>query len=130
MQAPFKNEGMTLIEVLLSLVILALLASYFLTAITSNTWISRAGKTTQAVNLANAVMEDIRANVNSINVGTYSELMLNLSAKDGGLALSSDYSKPLAGNNFAIMVIIKEVYLKDGIITVIEPHMTSNLLQV
>ncbi len=131
MQSTLEEKGMTLIEVILALGILLLLATYFLTSITtSNTWISRAGKTTQAVNVASAVMEDIRLNVNSVNVGTYAGTMLNFSAQDGGLDLTSDYNKLLAGQEFYIEVIIQEVYLKDGIITEIRPHMTSDLLQI
>ena len=84
MQAAFEQEGMTLIEVLISLAILVLIAAYFLTAITSGTsWISKAGKTTQAVNVASAIIEDIKANANRINAGTYSDNMLNISVKDG-----------------------------------------------
>ena len=79
MQAAFEQEGMTLIEVLISLAILVLIAAYFLTAITSGTsWISKAGKTTQAVNVASAIIEDIKANANRINAGTYSDNMLNI----------------------------------------------------
>lgn len=131
MQSILKEKGMTLIEIILALGILLLLATYFLTSITtSNTWISRAGKSTQAVNVASAVMEDIRINVNSINVGTYADIMLNISARDGGLGLTGDYSKLLAGQGLSIEVIIQEVYLKDGVIRKINPHMTSDLLQV
>lgn len=131
MQSRSNQKGMTLIEVILALGILVLLAAYFLTAITtSNTWVSRAGKNTQALGIASAILEDIRVNVNAVSAGTYAGNRLNLSHKDGGLGLSGDYNELAAGGDWAVEVIIKEVHLKDGVIAEIEPHIVSDLLKV
>lgn len=58
-----KQQGMGLVEVLASLVILSLLAVTVMTVFTtSQVWIMKAGKRVQANEYASAIIENVRAN--------------------------------------------------------------------
>jgi len=63
-----NNKGMTLIEVLAALVLLALLSTSMLTIfVPPAKWVSQARNQTTAVNYANALLENLRADRSRIN---------------------------------------------------------------
>lgn len=107
-QAAISNQkGMTLIEVLAALVLLSLLAITSFTVITTSTiWVLKAGKSTQAMTMANSIMEDIRANSNTIPAGTF---ILNDGTGDDSLVFFENYENPDKWGNFKAEVKITEV---------------------
>lgn len=103
-----NKKGLTLIEVLTSMLLLTLLTiSLYAVVVSSNIWISKAGKSTKAVCLANSIIEDLKANSYNIPVGVYNRIMIYESIENNGLGLSTNYSDEKWGN-YEISVTINE----------------------
>lgn len=111
MESTISNQkGMTLIEVLAALVLLSMMTITLFTVVTTSTiWIFKAGKSTQAMNMANTIMEDIKANSNTIPVGTFPHNMLSEDIKDNGLGLSGDYRDSDKWGNMKAEVKVSEM---------------------
>ncbi|NLJ72699.1 MAG: prepilin-type N-terminal cleavage/methylation domain-containing protein [Syntrophomonadaceae bacterium] len=103
-----NKKGFTLIEVLTSMLLLVLLTiSLYAVVVSSNIWISKAGKSTRAITLANSIIEDIKANSYNIPVGVYNRIMIYESIGKNGLGLSTNYSDEKWGN-YDISITINE----------------------
>ncbi len=123
MEYGHNQKGMTLVEVLAALVLLSLVTICLFTMVTtSSVWVFKAGQSTQAMTMANTIMEDIKANSFAIPTGVFDRNMLQNDVADGGLGLSFDYGGADKWANLAPEVIIDNIEF--------EGSSTDNLLQV
>ncbi len=94
---------------------------------TSSIWIYKAGKSSQAINLASMIIEDIKANSHMVVPGQFNRDTLHLGIENNGLTLS-DYTGD-KWDGYEIEVIIEEKEFKDKLTGDLLTSQ-SNLLQL
>jgi len=111
--APKKEEGLTLVEVLLSLVMLSLITSGLIGVFVPTTmWVTRARNETTAANYAYAILENLRSDRETVTSFTSGESADDLwgdheykPAEPGSIS-SSIVKSPLGGDLFEITVTV------------------------